>query len=86
MGESFWFRHSHLLQGAAKIMATKTLMPPAAAAVLPVLPPQQEPSIRIGPEVIRNALYGKWCNVLGHSLTRETKAASPELVEQNKGK
>ena len=40
----------------------------------------------IGPEIVRNALYGKWCNVLGHSLTRETKVSSCEMLEQKKGK
>ncbi len=67
-------------------MATKTLIPPSAS--LPLLAPLQDSaaSSRIGAEVMRNALYGKWCNVLGHSMTRETKTASSELLELKKGK
>lgn len=40
----------------------------------------------ISPEILRNALYGKWCNVLGQGLTRDNKAAAAELLERKKGR
>ncbi|XP_022106272.1 PR domain zinc finger protein 12-like isoform X1 [Acanthaster planci] len=39
----------------------------------------------ISPEILRNALYGKWCNVLGQGLTRDNKTAAAELLERKKG-
>ncbi|XP_033103390.1 PR domain zinc finger protein 12-like [Anneissia japonica] len=35
-------------------------------------------------ELLRNALYGKWCNVIGETVTHQTKHSAKELVEKKK--
>ena len=40
----------------------------------------------ISVEMLRNALYSKWCNLAGKSLSQETNLTARRILESKKGK
>lgn len=40
----------------------------------------------ISVEMLRNALYSKWCNLAGKSMTQESSLTARRILESKKGK